>query len=88
MIYVDDRTEEQKKTHPMIVLMTDRFLSGWGLAADGLSYAGWAVSHSDLPEMERRVRGRSDAMRVRIVGPGYRPNPRRCAHCHIYVGKI
>ena len=40
MIFQDDRTPEQKKTHTLIVLATDRFMSGWGMAKNGVSYAG------------------------------------------------
>ena len=87
MIFVDDRTEEQKETHPLIVMMTDSFLSGWGEARDGPSYAGWAVPVEDVDAMESRIRQRSDAKRVRIVSSDYRP-PSGPGHCHIYVGKI
>lgn len=82
--FVDDRTNEQKKTHPVVVMATDRFLSGWGGAAGGASYAGWACRYEDHFAVERWVRSRSDAARVRIVGSDYRPGA-GCAHCHIYV---
>ena len=42
MTYEDDRTPDQKRTHNLIVLMTDRCLSGWGKATGGPRYAGWA----------------------------------------------
>ena len=85
MIMEDDRTEEQKGTHTLLIGGTDRFLSGWGRAADGASYAFWACRPSDQRKVERGVRSRIDMLRVRIVGNGYRPNPRRCAHCQVYV---
>ncbi len=84
MIFVDDRTEAQKKTHTLIWLMTDRFLSDWGHAQDGPSYAGWACHHDDEYAVERWVRSRGDAKRVRLVGGNYRP-PAGPGHCHIYV---
>ena len=87
MKLVDDRTEEQKVTHPIIVMMTDSFMSGWGMAEGGPSYAGWAVPFEDVNAMESRIRQRSDAKRVRIVGNDYRP-PSGPGHCHIYVGEI
>ncbi len=87
MVLVDDRTDEQKTSHPMIVLMTDKFMSGWGAATGGPSYAGWAVSVDDVDAMETRIRERSDAKNVRIVSSDYRP-PSGPGHCHIYVGKI
>jgi hypothetical protein len=86
IIITDDRTEEEKSTYPFIVIGTDRFLSGWGLAKGGLSYAGWACQDKDLGRVERWVRNRSDMRRVRVVGKDYRPsNP--CVHLHIYVAR-
>ena len=84
MIFQDDRTPEQKQTHSVIVLMTDSFISYWGGAKDGPSYAGWACRPELAETIEQRVRGRSDARRVRIVGGNYRP-PSIEGHCHIYV---
>lgn len=84
MIFQDDRTPEQKKTPHLIVLGTDRFLSGWGKAEGGKSYAGWAVPVGQVDKMEQRIRGRSDMQRVRVVGANYRP-PAGPGHCHIYA---
>ena len=78
MIFQDDRTPEQKNW--LICLMTDRFMSDWGEA----SYAGWAFPDGELSRCESWVRGRSDAMRVRLVLGTYRP-PSGPGHCHIYV---
>ena len=86
MIFVDDRTPEQKRTHREIVLMTDRFMSGWGQAQGARSFAGWAYREGYQSQAEGQVRARSDAMRVRIVGGDYRP-PSGPGHCHIYVYK-
>lgn len=83
MTRADDRTEEQKKTHTVIVAMTDRCLSGWGGAAGGTSYAGWACRPEDAARVERWVRNRSDAMRVRIISDPWRP--RGPGHTHVYV---
>jgi len=84
MIYEDDRTPAQKRTHNLIVLMTDRCLSGWGKATGGPSYAGWAFQDGGLSAVESWVRQRTDAMRVRVVLGTYRP-PAGPGHCHIYV---
>ena len=84
MKFKDDRTPEQKRTHSSIVLMTDRFMSGWGEAKGGPSYAGWAFEGGNLSRVLSEVRSRSDAMRVRVVGGDYRP-PSGLGHCHIYV---
>jgi hypothetical protein len=84
MEFVDDRTDPQKTSHPFIVLGTDSFLSGWGKAKNGASYAGWACCFDDLNAVERWVRSRSDMKRVRVVSGDYQPKSTYCAHCHIY----
>lgn len=84
MIFVDDRTDDQRRTHNLIVLMTDRFMSGWGEAGNGPSYAGWACQPDDLAAVERWVCNRSDSSDVRVVYGTYRP-PSGEGHCHIYV---
>ena len=80
---VDDRTPDEIKTHIWIVAGTDSFLSGWGEAKGGVSYAGWACKYDDLDQVERWVRSRSDMKRVRIVGSDWRP--KGVGHTHIYV---
>ena len=84
MILVDDRTEEQKNTHWLVWLGTDSFMSGWGEAEGGPSYARWACKESELNACESWVRGRGDMKRVRIVAGDYVP-PSGKGHCHIYV---
>ena len=79
----DDRTLEEMETHTCIVAGTDSFLSGWGAARGGVSYAGWACRYENLDQVERWVRDRSDMKRVRIVGSNWRP--RGVGHTHIYV---
>ena len=86
MKFVDDRTEEQKTTHTTIVIGTDSFMSGWGEARDGFSYAGWACKESEINACESMVRSRKEMKRVRIVGGNYR-TPSGPGHCHIYVFK-
>lgn len=81
----DDRTAEQKKTHSWLVIGTDRFLSGWGRAAGGLSYAAWACRPDDRDKVLRWVEGRRDMKRVREATDPYYPNG--CQHLHIYVIK-
>lgn len=85
MILKDDRTEAQKKTHTTIVMGTDSFMSGWGDARGGSSYAGWACKESEINACESWVQGRRDMKRVRIVSGDYRPIPSKPGHCHIYV---
>lgn len=82
----DDRTEEQKRTHVWGVVGTDSFMSGWGEAKDGYSYAVWSCPNdmAKLADLERTVSHREDMKRVRVVYlPDYRP--RGAAHVHIYV---
>jgi len=83
MFMEDDRTELEKRTHPVVVVGTDPFLSGWGKAEGGVSYAGWACTVSDHYTVDRWVRRRDDMKRVRTVGSDYRP--KGTGHCHIYV---
>ena len=86
MILQDDRTPEQRHTHNLIVMMTDRCLSGWGQAQGGPSYAGWAFQDGELAAVMGWVQARTDAMRIRVVLGNYRP-PSGPGHCHIYVWK-
>ena len=84
----DDRTPEQKKTHKRLVVGTDRFLSGWGLAKDGVSYAAWACE--DLESFQKcwkRIKGRTDMKNVReAFDSDFSPyKPRGNGHYHIYV---
>ena len=79
----DDRTPEQIKSHTVLVAMTDKFLSGWGKAERGKSYAAWACRPKDADRVLRWVESRSDALRVRVVGNSW--NPRGNGHTHIYV---
>ena len=81
---VDERTEQEKKELTIIVLGTDRVMSGWGKASGGPSYAGWACRPEDANKVARWVRNRSDMKRVRMVGGNYRP-PSGRGHCHIYA---
>ena len=87
MEFVDDRTDEQKQTHTMIALGTDSFMSGWGGAEGGASYAGWAFPEGHESAAMGMVAARSEMQRVRLLSGDYKPNSRYCAHCHIYVFK-
>jgi len=79
----DERTQEERKTHKFIVAGTDTFLSGWGEAHGGVSYAGWACKYEDLPKVEGWVRRRSDMKRVRIIVGEWKPKGN--GHTHVYV---
>jgi hypothetical protein len=82
-ILKDDRTPEQVKTHALAWVGTDSFMSGWGEAEGGASYAGWAFKSGDMNDCQIMMERRSDMKRVRLVLlDGYRP---QAAHTHIYV---
>lgn len=87
MINQDDRTEEQRQTHTWLVIGTDSFMSfmsGWGGAEGGLSYAAWACKPEDADTVYQWVSARSDMKRVRETSAnGYQA--RGAVHCHIYV---
>lgn len=89
MEYNDDRTPEQKLTHPWVVLAKDKFMSGWGRARGGASWCGWACA--TLPEAERVeswVRNREEMRRVRITkteGTRRLRLARSCINFHLYV---
>ena len=85
MIIKDDRSDDQKQSHNVIVVGTDSFLSGWGHACGGSSYAGWACTADSWHRVFDWVASRSDMKRVRVVGNDYRPSSRYCAHFHVYV---
>lgn len=81
--YQDDRTPEQKLTHRFAVVGTDSFMSGWGEAEGGMSYAGWAFQDGEEAQALSAIDRRNDMQRVRVVLlDEYRP---RAAHTHIYV---
>ena len=88
MILADDRTPEQRDALCWLVIGTDPFLSGWGKAQGGPSYAAWACDDSALRDCLAWVEDRGDVKRVRTVidrpGDRYRP-PSGPGHCHIYV---
>lgn len=84
MITKDDRTDEQKQDLCVLVVGTDSFMSGWGMAEGGASVAAWACTPDDAYRVERWVRNRGDMKRVRVVSAkGYRP--RNARHFHIYA---
>lgn len=78
----DDRTEEQKTTHTVLVVATDRALSGWGKAAGGKSYAAWACKPEHEKDVLEWVERRHDMTRVRVVYGSYRPSA--AGHLHVY----
>ena len=83
MILQDDRTAAEIKSHSCLVIGTDPFLSGWGEARGGVSYAAWACRPDDLDKVYSWVTARKDMKRVRVTSGKY--YPKGVGHFHIYV---
>jgi hypothetical protein len=63
---------------------TDNFLSGWGKAKGGKSYAAWACEgYEAAKKAQEWVERRGDMKRVRQVYGDYRPSG--TGHLRIYV---
>jgi hypothetical protein len=81
--FQDDRTEAQKKTHRLAVVGTDPWMSGWGGAEGGASYAAWAFPEGYESAALGMIAQRGDMKRIRVVVlDDYRP---KAAHTHVYV---
>ena len=79
---VDDRPTPGSL--PWLVVGTDTFMSGWGEAEGGYSYAGWACESLKVARhVAEQVKQRGDMRRVRIVCDRESPYRPRCAHLHI-----
>lgn len=83
-IIQDDRDETTRASHSVLIVGTDKFMSGWGRAEGGASYAAWACRPEVADKVYDWVSARSDMERVREEGPDYRPS-KYCAYLHIYV---
>lgn len=68
--FTDDRTTEQKITHPYLVVMTDKLSTRiLGLPC----YCAWACEGRHLNKIMNWVSNRTDAMRVRQCNATWRP---------------
>lgn len=81
----DLRTPEQRKTHTILILALDTFLSGWGEARGGESWAAWACKPEHRQQVHAWVQGRTDTANVRILLHDVGTLPRRCRHLTIHV---
>lgn len=79
---IDNRTEEQYKTHTVLIAGTDKCLSYWGGAEGGRSIAIWACTPQDSTAVWEWVSSRDDMQEVRTVGDPYHGNSGD--HVHIY----
>lgn len=81
-VYQDDRTDEQRRTHTIIVSAIDRFMSGWGGAKGGKSIAAWACKPEHADRVFAWVKARGEMRNVRMSDHAFRKG---AAHTHIYV---
>lgn len=84
---IDDRTDEQRQTHSVLIVGDDGFMTRWGrdcgmVGRSGKSRAAWACRPEDADAVERWVRGRGDLKRVRRAMRAY---AKKGDHIHIYV---
>lgn len=86
MILKDDRTEEQKITHRWLVIATDSFMSGWGEARGGRSYAAWACTERNYHYWFSKISARPEMKRVRLLYEEKPYKPKIKGTCHIYIG--
>lgn len=85
-IIQDDRSEAEKQTHCFAVVAKDKFMSGWGGAANGASRAAWAVPPDlNIDRVYDWVKRRKEMQYVNIVDLRNYRAPRGTAHFHIYV---
>ena len=82
---VDDRTEDQKETHYILVTAIDTFMSGWGGAEGGVSKCAWACDTMERAKFVYQwVESRKEMKRVNLTTNW---NPRNAADVHIYVAE-
>jgi hypothetical protein len=60
----DDRTATEWLTHTCFVKGRDTFMSGWGGAEGGTSYAVWCCRSQDLGAVLEWVKARTDMVNV------------------------
>jgi len=87
MIKQDDRTEGQKETHILAVVMKDNFMSGWGEAKGGASRCAWAFDPSKVnsDRVFNWVKSRKEARYVSLIDLRTYRVPCGTVHFHIYV---
>ena len=81
----DDRTVSEMETHCYLVVGVDEAMSGWGEAAEGMSYAAWACKEKDLDAVLEWVEQRGDITDVLVVPADEFTPPADCADLHIYT---
>ena len=70
------KPEEIRESDTLLVIGTDRILSGWGKAQDQTSLAGWVCNERNWTHVFNWVLRRGDMKRVRyVLLKDYRPRP-------------
>ncbi len=84
---VDDRNDEQKKTHTLAIVARDNFMSGWGEARGGDSRCAWAFDPSKVnsDRVYNWVKARPEMRFVSLVEINKYRVPRGTAQLHIYL---
>jgi len=85
---IDDRTDEQRQTHVVLVHAVDAFLTPMGrqcgaVGKRGKSRAAWACREADAQAVIDWVSGREDMKCVQVCRGQIRPG--RQDHVHVYV---
>ena len=85
---IDDRTDEQRRTHTVLVLGTDDVMTRWGrecgmVGRTGRSLAAWACKPEHVQTVTAWAKGRNDLKHVRTATEC--TFPRKGDHIHIYV---
>lgn len=85
---IDDRTDEQRRTHTVLVLGTDDAMTRWGrecgvVGKTGRSIAAWACQPEHVQAVMAWAKGRNDLKRVRTATEC--TFPKKGDHIHIYV---
>lgn len=85
---IDDRTDSQRRTHTVLVLGTDDFMTNWGrrcgmVGKTGRSIAAWACRPEHVRTVLAWAEARGDLKRVRTATEC--TFPKKGDHIHIYV---
>jgi len=73
----DTRTDEEKTSHVWLVVATDKFMSGWGMAKYTSSYFAIACKDADQAYIaEQKLRDRPEMINIRHVKDNGRYRPK------------
>lgn len=84
MIFQDDRTAAERATLTVLVGGRDSFMSGWGKADGGSSFAYWACEPDQVFAVSSWVEARGDITLVPIADL-LEGDRHETEHCHVYA---